>query len=91
MRFGPVPVEEAGGAISAHAVRAGETRLRKGQRIGAAEQAALRAAGVTTVVAAALEADDVPEDEAAERLARAISGPGLRRDPPFTGLSLIHI
>jgi len=85
VRFGLVPVEEAGGAISAHGVRAGETRLRKGQRIGAAEQAALSAAGVTSLVAAALEAGDVPEDEAAERLARAISGRGLRRDPPFTG------
>ncbi len=85
MKFGLLPVAQAGGAISAHAVRAGETRLRKGQRIGAAEQAALSAAGVGVIVAAALEADDVPEDEAAERLARAIAGPGLRRDPPFTG------
>lgn len=85
MRFGPVPVEEAVGAIFAHSVRAGETRLRKGQRVGAAEQAALRAAGVETIIAAALEAGDVPEDEAAERLARAIAGAGLRRDPPFTG------
>jgi molybdenum cofactor cytidylyltransferase len=85
VKFGLLPVAQAGGAISAHAVRAGETRLRKGQRIGAAEQAALSAAGVGAIVAAALEADDVPEDEAAERLARAIAGPGLRRDPPFTG------
>lgn len=85
MKFGPLPVADARGAICAHAVRAGETRLKKGQRIGAAEQAALRAAGVETLIAATLEADDVPEDEAAERLARVLGGAGLRREPPFTG------
>ncbi len=85
MKFGPLSVADARGAISAHAVRAGDARLKKGQRVGAAEQAALRAAGVETVIAAMLEADDVPEDEAAERLALVLGGAGLRREPPFTG------
>ena len=85
MKFGPLPVADARGAIAAHAVWMGEARLKKGQRIGAAEQEALRAAGVETVIPAMLEADDVPEDEAADRLARVLTGPGLRLAPPFTG------
>jgi molybdenum cofactor cytidylyltransferase len=85
MKFGSTPVAGALGAISAHAVRVGEARLKKGQRIGPDEQAALAAAGVENVIVAELEPGDVAEDAAAERLARAVAGPGLRLDPPFTG------
>ena len=85
MKFGPAPVGRALGAISAHAVRAGETRLRKGQVIGPAEQSALLSAGVESVIVAELEPGDVAEDEAAIQLARAIGGAHLRLDPPFTG------
>jgi molybdenum cofactor cytidylyltransferase len=91
VKFGPLLVGDAGGAISAHAVRAGDARLRKGQRIGAAEQSALSKAGVETVIAAALEADDVPEDEAAERLAHVLGGAGLRRERPFTGRVNLYV
>jgi molybdenum cofactor cytidylyltransferase len=85
MKFGPVPVARAEGAISAHAVKLAETRLKKGQRIGPPERAALTQAGIATVIAAELEPGDIVEDEAAQRLARAIAGPHLRLDPPFTG------
>jgi molybdenum cofactor cytidylyltransferase len=85
MKFGPAPLARALGAISAHAVRVGGARLKKGQKIGAAEQAALAAAGVETVIVAELEPGDVGEDEAARRLAEAIAGPHLRLAPPFTG------
>ena len=85
MKFGPANVAEALGAISAHAVRAGETRVKKGQRIGPEQQAALRAAGVATVIVAQLEPADIGEDAAAQKLANAISGSHLRLDPPFTG------
>jgi molybdenum cofactor cytidylyltransferase len=85
MKFGPVPVARALGAVSAHAVRAGDVRLKKGQAIGPADQAALLSAGIESVVAAEFEPGDVGEDVAAARLAQAIAGPNLRRDPPFTG------
>ena len=85
MKFGPVPVAQAGGAISAHAVRVGEARLKKGQVIGPAEQAALREAGVDSVIVAQLEPGDIVENEAAMQLARALGGAHLRLDPPFTG------
>ena len=85
MKFGPAPVEFALGAISAHAVRMGGSRLKKGQVIGEADQAALRAAGFETVVAAQLEPGDIGEDAAAQKLAKAIAGENLRLEPPFTG------
>jgi molybdenum cofactor cytidylyltransferase len=85
MKFGPAPVERALGAISAHAVRMSDSRLKKGQVIREAEQAALRAAGIETVIAAELEPGDVAEDAAAQKLAQAVAGPNLRLDPPFTG------
>jgi molybdenum cofactor cytidylyltransferase len=85
MKFGPAPVAQALGAIAAHAVRMGETRLKKGQIIGEAEQRALHAAGIETVVSARLEPGDIGEDAAAQRLAQAVAGPNLRLDPPFTG------
>jgi molybdenum cofactor cytidylyltransferase len=69
MKFGSVPVADARGAISAHAVRRGEAKLKKGQIIGPAEQAALRGAGVEAVIAAQLEPGDISEDAAAQRLA----------------------
>jgi molybdenum cofactor cytidylyltransferase len=85
MKFGPTPVARACGAISAHSVRVGEGRVKKGQIIGPAEQAALLAAGVESVIVAELEPGDIVENEAAMRLARAIGGAHLRLDPPFTG------
>ena len=35
MRFGPVPLAEAEGAILAHSLTAGAVRLRKGRMLGA--------------------------------------------------------
>ena len=85
MRFGPVPVEDAVGAVAAHTVRAGEAVVKKGSRLTAEDAARLRAAGVASIVAVQLEAGDVGEDEAAFRLATALAGPHARVDPPFTG------
>lgn len=85
MKFGPVPIEAAEGGIVAHAVRRPGLTLKKGDRIGAPEIAALRAAGVAEVIVARLEDGDVGEDEAARLLAARLSGAGLRMDQPFTG------
>ncbi len=85
MRFGPVPVDEALGGIVAHAVRQGGLVLKKGTRIGVAEIAALKSAGVASVTVAQAEPGDVSEDEAAARIAAAVAGEGVRIDPAFTG------
>jgi molybdenum cofactor cytidylyltransferase len=72
MRFGAVPLSEAEGAILAHSVALPKGRLRKGVMLDAAALCKLTAAGVSRVTVARLEADDVHEDRAAERLAQAL-------------------
>ena len=90
MKFGPVAVAEAQGAITAHSVRAGAKVVRKGTVISAADVAALSAAGIAEIVVARLEPGDVAEDEAAAALARAVGGDGIAVEPAFTGRSNLH-
>jgi len=85
MKFGSVPIEEAEGAIVAHAVRVDGLALRKGEIVTHDRMRTLAAAGVTDVVAARLEEGDVSEDEAARRLARRLAGTWVRCAGPFTG------
>lgn len=89
MRFGPVPLDQAMGAILAHSVQLGQTRLRKGCILGAGDLKALAAAGMATVVVARLDPGDVAEDQAAAQLAQALvpdpAGQGLQLTEAFTG------
>jgi molybdenum cofactor cytidylyltransferase len=85
VKFGPVPVAEAAGATAVHSIRAPGLVLKKGTVVGAADIAALQAAGITSVVVARLEADDVPEDTAAAEIASAAAGDRVRVDHAFTG------
>lgn len=85
MKFGPVPPALAQGAILAHSVRTPHFTLKKGARIGPGEMAALEAAGLTEVVVARLEAGDVCEDFAANRLAIRLGADGVRAAAAFTG------
>src|SRR4029079_10800235 len=59
--------------------------LKKGTLIGAAEVAALEAAGIKDVVVARLEPGDVSEDKAAAEIATAVAGQGVHVDRAFTG------
>jgi molybdenum cofactor cytidylyltransferase len=85
MRFGPVRLEEAKGAILAHSQRTAERMIRKGTVLDAAAIAALREAGHAEVIAARLDPGDVPEDLAADRLADALLSPGIGRSRAATG------
>jgi molybdenum cofactor cytidylyltransferase len=89
MRFGPVPLAEAEGAILAHSEVAGALRLRKGLVLSASDLAALAKAGYSEVTVARIEPGDVTEDAAAERLALALVpnelAAGLARSEAFTG------
>lgn len=87
MKFGPVPVDEAEGAILAHSERVATGRLRKGAVLGAEEIAALRAAGYADVTVARLDPGDLHEDAAALELARALAegAEGMTLSAPFTG------
>jgi molybdenum cofactor cytidylyltransferase len=90
MKFGPVAVADAEGAIAAHAVRTPERSVRKGTLIGKAEIEALTRAGVKEIVVARLEEGDVNEDEAAAAIAQAVVGKGVRVDRAFTGRANLH-
>ncbi|WP_108858747.1 molybdopterin-binding protein [Ruegeria sp. Alg231-54] len=89
MKFGPVPVSEATGAILAHSVQVQDAKLRKGLLLTAEHCAQLTAAGYGNVTVAQLEPGDYHEDEAAEVLAAALAldpqAAGLRVTQPFTG------
>jgi molybdenum cofactor cytidylyltransferase len=90
MRFGAVPVDEALGAILAHGVRLEGGTLKKGRVLSADDITQLQAAALREVTVARLEADDVPEDEAARRVAWAIAGQGTRAQEAFTGRANVH-
>ena len=85
MKFGPLSLDEAEGAFLAHSVRAGELTLKKGRVLSAGDIDQLRAEGIETVVAARLAADDIAEDDAAERIAAAVQGADVEVRAPFTG------
>ncbi|MHA1528352.1 MAG: NTP transferase domain-containing protein [Alphaproteobacteria bacterium] len=89
MKFGPVPVIDAEGAILAHSAGLASGRLKKGRRLSAADIAALVAEGLAEVTVARLEPDDVPEDAAAARIGAALApgaeAQGLVVSAPFTG------
>lgn len=85
MKFGSLPLEEAHGGVAVHSIRKDKLVLRKGTTIGDAEIAALRAAGITEIVVAKLEAGDIGEDRAAALLAGAAKGEHVRIDEAFTG------
>ena len=85
MKFGPVPLSEAKGAVLAHRVRAGTRTLTKGHVLSDADIETLKAAGILSVIVARIEATDIAEDEAARRAAVAATGAGLTVAKAFTG------
>ena len=85
MRFGEVPVAEAEGAILAHSLKLGTTALKKARVLSADDLELIAAAGLSHIVVARLEPDDIGEDEAARRVAAAAAGAEIETATPFTG------
>ena len=85
MKFGPVALAEAEGAIAAHSVRHVSGTIKKGTVLGPDHIRLLRNAGLAEIVAARLEPGDRHEDEAARAVAELLCGDGLRVDVAFTG------
>ncbi|KIN60802.1 Molybdopterin biosynthesis protein MoeA [Sulfitobacter noctilucae] len=87
MKFGPVPLEQAEGAVLAHSVALTKGRLRKGRVLSAQDVADLHAAGADSVIVARLEPGDLGENPAAAALAAAVvsAQSGLTVTEPFTG------
>lgn len=89
MKFGPVPVQDIPGTILAHSLSVGDVKLRKGIMLDNDHARVLADTGVSEVIVARLEADDLHENDAAARLAAALvpdpDAAGLRVTKPFTG------
>ena len=85
MKFGPINIDAAEGAVLAHSTSTPGGRIKKGRRLTATDVERLQQAGVTSVVGATLDAGDVDEDTAAARIANAIAGANVRVAEAFTG------
>jgi hypothetical protein len=87
MKFGAVPLDQAEGKILGHNIAGpdGRRALRKGRPLSADDLAALHALGRGLVYVAEMMPDDVHEDLAARRVAKAIMGSGLRLSGPSSG------
>jgi molybdenum cofactor cytidylyltransferase len=85
MKFGPVSLSQAEGAILAHSQRTDTGTIKKGTLLTAKHVDALLAAGLAEVIAARLDPTDMHEDEAAARLAAVVAGANVRVDRAFTG------
>lgn len=85
MKFGPVPVAEAQGAINAHTVKLSDGVIKKGTVLTGELVERLRASGIDTVITARLDPDDMGENGAAEMLAQALTTNNLTSEPAFTG------
>lgn len=90
MKFGPVAVEDAQGAVLAHATTAGDKRFRKAHVLTAEDIAVLKAAGVAEVVAAVLSVNDLGEDQAATQLAESMRFHDIEARPAATGRVNLH-
>ncbi len=87
MKFERVPILQAIGLILGHNIsgETGRRRLRKGKRLTAEDVAVLASLGRRSVYVARHDPGDVDEDSAADRVARAVIGDGLRLSGASTG------
>ena len=89
MRFGPVPLDEAEGALLAHSRLLPSGKLAKGTVLTAQMLSEMRSEGDSQVIVARLDGTDRTENEAAEAVATALvpepRAAGLKLTEPFTG------
>jgi molybdenum cofactor cytidylyltransferase len=90
VKFGPIPLAEATGAILAHSVKCSTAAFKKGRVLSPDDLAVLDRAGIAEIMAARLESGDVAEDEAAKALAEAAAGDGTEVAEPFTGRANLY-
>lgn len=90
MIFDHLPLATAQGAVLVHSMRLGDTVFKKGRVLSKKDLATLQAHNHSTVLAARLEEGDVHENVAAEQIAAAAAGLGVRSAPPFTGRTNLH-
>jgi molybdenum cofactor cytidylyltransferase len=85
VKFGDIATADAEGAVLAHSIRAEGIAFKKGRVLSAEDVAALAQAGIDTVIGARLAGDDIAEDTAATRIAKAVCGNNLAISAAFTG------
>ena len=87
MKFGPLPLRETNGKILGHNIagKDGRRALRKGRVLTADDISLLHDLGRETIYVAELAPDDVEENTAAHRVARAAMGAGIRLAGPVVG------
>jgi molybdenum cofactor cytidylyltransferase len=85
MKFGSTPIDDAEGLILAHTFCSGEFVLKKGSIVAAKDIAELKRLGASEIIGARLEPGDVPEDEAAARIAKKLCGDNVIISAARTG------
>lgn len=85
MIFGPVDIDDANGAILAHAMETVSGRLKKGKKIAESDIVAFKKSGIKEIIVARLEPSDVEENSAAQLIADALSSADINSEAPFTG------
>ncbi len=90
MKFGPVTIDKAEGALLAHAVHVGERRWPKAHRVTAEDIGIFHEAGIAEIIAAVLEVGDLDENDAATRIAVAIRSRNIEAKPANTGRVNLH-
>ena len=85
MIFASLPVNEAEDALLVHSIKMGKMAFRKGRKLSSDDLRALAEAGIERVTVVRFEPGDVPEDEAARKIATAVCGGNLDVAAPFTG------
>ena len=78
MKFGDTPLSKARGAILAHSIRIGARTLKKGIVLKSGDIKYLDEHGVNSLVVARLSENDLDENKAAQKLAKALKTIGLR-------------
>lgn len=90
MIFGEFLTAEAEGAVLAHSVRLADGSFSKGHRLVGDDIVRLISAGIDNIIAARIEPGDLMEDEAADRLARAVAPDHLTFSEAATGRVNVH-
>ena len=87
MKASFTPTQDAEGALLGHSLAVGDKRFKKGRRLSPQDVRLLQEHGHEEVFAVFLEAGDVGEDDAANRIATALcpSTSGLSKMAAFTG------
>lgn len=85
MRFGPMPVREAEGALLAHSLQLVGRRLGKAHRLTARDVELAACSGLDSLVVARLDSTDILEDDAGVQLGHVLSGRCLRAAAPVHG------